>query len=70
MIMIAILKLIRKMLDLLPGCMYELTGSKYICPRYWILERAKKVKLWNKVGWILCAKELKTRIDKLIRKQY
>jgi len=62
------IKLIRKFLGKLPTCLRELTGSKYVCPRYWILERAKKVKLWNKVGWVLCAKEVKARIDKLIRK--
>jgi len=55
------------MLNLLPSCLRELTGCKYVCPRYWILERAKKVKLWNKIGWLLCVKEVKARIDNTLK---
>lgn len=54
-------KLIYKILCLLPGCMREITGCKYICPRYWILERGNHRKLWGFM-WITCMKEIKSRI--------
>jgi len=50
-------------LDKLPGCMHELTGCKYICPRYWILERLKAERAWNKILWITCAKEIRKRLE-------
>ena len=65
-----ILKLIRKLLDTLPGCMYEITGNKYICPRYWILDRLKAERFWHKVGWLTCAKEIRRRLDEYEKRRH
>ena len=56
-------KIVLWLLDKLPGCMYEITGKKWICPKYWIVEKAGAKDFWRKVGWITCAKEIRRRID-------
>ena len=56
-------KIILWILDKLPGCMYEITGKKWICPKYWIVEKMGAKRFWRKVGWIMCAKEIRGRLD-------
>ena len=56
-------KIVLWILDRLPGCMYEITGKKWICPKYWIVERIGAKNFWNRIGWITCAKEIRRKLD-------
>ena len=57
------LKFLKAIFRVLPGCMREITGTKYVCPRYWCLERFKSKKLW-KYLWVTCAKEVREWLEK------
>lgn len=55
---------ITKVVWSLPNCMFERTGCKYICPRYWIVSKAGAKELWNRGGWVLCVKEWRRRFPR------